>query len=436
MRLICVNINIFSCNLNYWTFILSKLLVILLVIINKKCPLKSVVKYYIVFVSILFVNSNFAQDSAISKKTVIQRDMIDVSKSVFHIKKDTTTRDSSKLFMSIVPAVGYAMSTGLTGVLASEFAFYLDSETKELSSITGSAYYTQFNQYWFLMNSYITSEKLKLNFLGDWRYYKFPTETYGIGSTNSISDALYIDFSYLKIHEVISREVSNDIFVGVGYHFDYHWKITLADEPIATKEAIEKYGITPKSKTAGISANLLVDNRDNSVNASNGEYLDFRYTFNNQSFGSNLNSQVLLLDLRKYIQFPKESKNVIAFWSYNSFVIKGKVPYLDLPSTGWDAYNNTGRGFIQGRFRSANMTYLETEYRVNLTNNGLLGAVVFTNVQAFSSYGNGSLNTLNWGKGFGLRLKINKKSKMNLALDYGFGDKNSNGLFFNVGEVF
>ena len=38
-----------------------------------------------------------------------------------------------------------------------------------------------------------------------------------------------------------------------------------------------------------------------------------------------------------------------------------------LPSTGWDKTFNTGRGYIQGRFRSNNMLDAETEYRIQLT---------------------------------------------------------------------
>ncbi|MEJ0082481.1 MAG: hypothetical protein WDM78_16355 [Puia sp.] len=56
-----------------------------------------------------------------------------------------------------------------------------------------------------------------------------------------------------------------------------------------------------------------------------------------------------------------------------------------LPSTGWDKTFNTGRGYIQGRFRSDNMLDAEAEYRIQLTRNGLFGMVVFTNFESFSN---------------------------------------------------
>ena len=45
-------------------------------------------------------------------------------------------------------------------------------------------------------------------------------------------------------------------------------------------------------------------------------------------------------------------------------------------------YGNTGRGFIQGRFRGKNFVYGEAEYRFGITRNRLLGGVVFSNAQS------------------------------------------------------
>jgi hemolysin activation/secretion protein len=114
----------------------------------------------------------------------------------------------------------------------------------------------------------------------------------------------------------------------------------------------------------------------------------------------------------------------------------GTPPYLLLPSTGWDDNYNTGRGYIQGRFRGNNMVYFESEYRFGLTRNGLLGGVAFVNLQHFSSEISSEYNKIFPGYGAGLRLKLNKHSGANLAVDYGFGLNGSKGFFVNLGEVF
>jgi len=40
------------------------------------------------------------------------------------------------------------------------------------------------------------------------------------------------------------------------------------------------------------------------------------------------------------------------------------------------------------------------------------------------------------GYGAGLRIKLNKFSRTNVAIDYGFGAGGSRGFFVNLGEVF
>ena len=82
------------------------------------------------------------------------------------------------------------------------------------------------------------------------------------------------------------------------------------------------------------------------------------------------------------------------------------------------------------------MLYGEAEYRFQLTHNGLLGGVVFANVQSFSEQNTNTFQTVAPGWGLGMRLKLNKFSRTNVALDYGWGLNGSGGVFVNLGEVF
>jgi hypothetical protein len=82
------------------------------------------------------------------------------------------------------------------------------------------------------------------------------------------------------------------------------------------------------------------------------------------------------------------------------------------------------------------MVYGEAEYRYQITNNGLLGGVFFLNAQSFSAAPGTRLQAIQPGYGPGLRIKLNKVSKTNIDIDYGFGREGSHGLFVNVGEIF
>jgi len=100
-------------------------------------------------------------------------------------------------------------------------------------------------------------------------------------------------------------------------------------------------------------------------------------------------------------------QNTLAFWAYLWTVFNSDAPYLDLPSIGWDPYNRSGEGMDQSRYRGKSLFYFETEYRRDITNNGLLGFVVFTNINSGS--GSGTLFT-SWhpAAGTGLRIKLTK----------------------------
>ena len=58
--------------------------------------------------------------------------------------------------------------------------------------------------------------------------------------------------------------------------------------------------------------------------------------------GSDGNWQSMILDLRSYYKLSADSKNVLAFWSYDWFILRGTPSYLDLPSSSWDEIRKPG----------------------------------------------------------------------------------------------
>jgi outer membrane protein assembly factor BamA len=186
----------------------------------------------------------------------------------------------------------------------------------------------------------------------------------------------------------------------------------------------------------GVSFNFLYDSRDNANRPVTGNYVNIQITSYIKPFGNNSNWNSLVIDMRKYVPVTHKWYAVFAFWGYAWITLSGKPPYLDLPSIGWDSYNNTGRGYAAGRYRGRNMFYFETEFRFDILKNGLLGAVVVGNVQTLSDYSGRSFGDLQPGGGAGLRIKFNKYTKSNSCLDYGFGTHGSRGFATNINEVF
>jgi outer membrane protein assembly factor BamA len=375
-----------------------------------------------------------------------QTDIIDVLKKALNIQSHKTgAQDPKKFNFSVFPAIGYTLQTRLAAIVAGNVAFYSDHNNNnphsdsnaKLSTITSSLAFTQNSQIVLPLQSDIWTRGDKYNLVGDWRISKYPQDTYGLGGNNSLDSEDLINYSYLRVYQTLLRRFANNFYAGVGYNLDYHWRISEEGYEDGKLSDFAKYGSGDETVSSGVSLDLLYDGRENSINPSGGVYANVVWRNNYKFLGSDDNWQSLLLDVRKYFRFPARSTNILAFWTYDWLVLSGKPPYLDLPSTSWDTYTNTGRGYIQGRFRSRQMLYLESEYRYGITRNGLLGGVVFVNAQSFSEFpGNYHFKYIQPAAGLGLRVKLNKVSKTNIDIDYGFGINNSHGLFINIAEVF
>jgi outer membrane protein assembly factor BamA len=353
-------------------------------------------------------------------------------------RKDSTLQKTGKLHISALPVVGYTLQTGFAGVLSSNFAFYTSEHSQaNISSILTSITYSQYHQIIFPIQADIWTKGNQYNIVTDWRYLKYPSLTYGLGGNTSPDSGYNIDYTYLRLHQAIMKKVTSDTYLGLGYDLDYLWNIQELDPPTGEHTDFQRYGLHKTELASGISLHFLYDSRRNQLNPDNGSYASISYRPNFTFLGSDANWQSLILDLREYIPLPGGTHNVLALWSYNWFTTGGgDPPYLLLPSSGWDAYSNTARGYIQGRFRSRNMLYLESEYRFQILNNGLLGGVVFGNAQSFSEQGSGRFEYVAPGFGGGIRISLNKFSRTNLCIDYGWGTHGSGGFFVNLGEVF
>jgi hypothetical protein len=370
------------------------------------------------------------------QKGVKQRDVADLLDGLFHIepskKPDTVT---SKPSYSVIPAFGYTLVSRLAIVVSGNAAFRTSPDSR-ISTISASTSLTQNKQITLPILTNIWSKNNDWNYVGDYRLYKYPQSTYGLGSSSNIKDEDPMDYDYLQFYETVLRHIAGNFYLGLGYIIDDHWNVTDKGDLNGTVSDYSRYGETAHSIASGFTFNGLLDSRDNGINPSKGAYLAFEYRDNYTFLGSTDSWRSLIVDVRKYIRFPEDSENILALWNYEWLTLSGRPAYLDLPSTQWDAYSATGRGYIQGRFRGADMVYAEAEYRYRITDDGLIGGVVFLNGESLSAAPGTKLQAIQPGFGPGLRIKLNTISKTNISIDYGFGRQGSNGLFIDVGEIF
>jgi hypothetical protein len=399
----------------------------------------SLVRHLIFTILFLLTASQVTQARPFSSRdTTASLDLVDLAKSIGKggIIKRTDAASSTSLHISIVPAAGYTLQTGLAALLSGNATYHAASTANE-SVITSSIAYTQYHQVIFPIISETWTANNTYHISTDWRYLKYPSLSYGLGSRTSIENGFTLDYSAIRLHQTVLRHLTHGIYAGIGWDFDYFWNISELDTPAGIiRTAFERSGARSIESANGPVLAALYDTRRNPINATGGILLKVDYHLHPKSLGNATSWNSLVIDLRKYVTFPASSNNVLALWSYNWFTTGGQPPYLLLPNTGGDPSSNTGRGYIQGRYRGANFVYLEGEYRMQLTRNGLLGAVVFANAESVTRNTIRKIDVIAPGYGAGLRIKLNKFSNTNLGIDYGFGTGGSKGLSVNLGEVF
>jgi len=410
------------------------------------------VKYIII--AVLYSLKGFSQtDSAqlINKKagnndvrqTVIdsskQKDVGDLLQQLLHKNfLSNKKQENKKLNISVIPSAGYTLTTGFAADLTGNGAFFTTSNHNEnLSVVDGDVSYDVKKQKIFVSRSEIWSEHNDYKFTSDIRWMEFPENTYGIGTTTTPAQADPLLFDYVKVYTTVYKKIipGSDYYLGLGYNLDYHYHITETDNPNHTITDFIRYGGAAQSTSSGLNLNFLYDSRTNTINPLTGIYANITYTQNLAILGSNSNWEALQFDFRKYLKLSQNSNNVLALWSY-AWLTCGNPPYLDMPYTSGDTFNNTGRGYIQGRFTGRNMLYVESEYRFGITKNGLLGGVVFANAESLTEYQTNNFKKIAPAAGTGLRIKVNKHSNTNVCIDYGCGIDGSHGFFVNLGEAF
>jgi outer membrane protein assembly factor BamA len=365
--------------------------------------------------------------------------------------------------LSLLPIVGYSPANGFVVGAAVSITNYLGNpKTTRLSTALLNASFTTKKQ--ILLNlrfdRYLKENKWYIS--GDNRLLFFAQPTYGLGiyglqnqvytfglngsNVNRSDSAQDMRFNYIRLYETVSRRIANHWYAGMGLMIDYDFNIKDQSLSLDSPQHLSSHYVYSKAygfdtahySTNGLSFQLIHDSRDNPVSPFKGNYLNLAFRWNTVAFGSTQNSTMLYTEWRNYIGVSKRRpRNLIAFWYWGVMVTSGKVPYLALPSITWDTYNRSGRGYIQGRFRGENMFYAESEFRYQISQDGLFGGVLFVNATTASNplTKQKSFDSIAPGYGFGLRLKMNKSDRTNIAIDYGMGDGFA-GIYFNIREAF
>ena len=403
-----------------------------------------------------------AQDSlAVNEDTTCpQKDLPELLRA--WRKKPPKPPKSGSLFL--VPVISSSPATGFMFGAAGQYAFRRKEPGSLYSIVNASLTFTTKKQMLLQIKNNVYTKNNRIFLSGDWRFLLFSQATYGLSTkapeggildyqytlngieTNDDSLIQPMKFNHIRFYQTVSWKIKESFYVGFGYHLDYHFNIidekldTLA--PLITSHYLysKNYGFdTREYLISGLSANFVVDTRDNMVNAYKGFFANVNYRINPDFLGSKKTANQLLAEWRSFHGLSKKNpRHLIAFWLLGMLSPRKQLPYLDLPSLGYDQRGRSGRGYTQGRFRGPNMIYGEAEYRFPISKcSGLLGGVVFLNATTIDRP-DGGVHIFEYvapGYGFGLRMMVDKHSRTNLQVDFGFG-KRSAGFYLGATETF
>ena len=374
--------------------------------------------------------------------TTGQRDLLDVANSLFKFRPRKYPKAGQKQFYFSILPISTAVPGGSKALVTSTTAgFYLGPrKTTYISSVTFAPYFNLKGRYGLPIHSSIWLQDNDYNVQGDVRFLVYPQYTWGLGGRRPEDDRILLDYDYVRFYQSLLKRITPFFYAGIGYNMDYYINIR-SDNPATQLSdfTVYKYGVNTgtSSFSSGLSLDILYDTRQNLFNPIPGIYGNLIYRHNTGILGSDNNSQSLYLDFRKYMSLVPigQPKSQIAFWAYYWTTISSGTPYLNLPSIGNDPYQRSGRGIEQNRYRGENLIYFESEYRRDITHNGLFGFVVFANVNSVGEPNSRRLQYLNPAVGTGLRIKFNKKSDTNVCLDYGVS-KGYSDFSIALGEAF
>ena len=415
---------------------------------------------------------SFGQDTIIQKDAVHavrELDIFDMIRKWTNkpakIPNDTPRAGAKNI--SLLPIIGYSPANGFViGAAVSSTEFLGDPKLTRLSTALVNVSLTTKEQILLNLRFDLYTPNNKWYISGDNRLLIFTQPTYGLGVYGLKSESASLNFNglstttgsayeqpmkfnYIRLYETFLRKINPGWYGGVAVMIDDHFKINdeylKLDTPgfYLTSHYVysKKYGFDTAHYSAnGLAFQIMHDSRDNPVNPFKGTYFNMNFRFNSTFLGSAKNSAMLYYEWRNYIGLKKDvPRNLIAFWFWGVLTISGHLPYLALPAITWDTYNRSGRGIYPGAGFAEIIYFMEKRNTgLEFQKDGLLGGVAFLNCTTASNplTGQSVFNSIAPGYGVGLRIKMNKNDRTNIAVDYGRGEGVFHGIYFNIREAF
>jgi outer membrane protein assembly factor BamA len=341
---------------------------------------------------------------------------------------DTINEEKSGIF--ILPLLYYTPDTRWAFGAAGVYYFKItprQAEEKEtrVSNAQFLADYTQNRQLdlWGVWNIFTRNENYLLK--GEARYRNFPDRFYGIGNNTRKDSAERYEYNLLSLKNLVMKQVFPALFLGVDYHIEKEYGFRYTAGGILQSGTVRGF---QGSIGSAFGLVAVYDNRDNVINTYRGRLAEVSSYYYAPELGSTFRFVYFNLLYQEFWQIKR--RHILALQT-KARLGTGHIPFLDMSTAGND---DLLRGYPKNRFRDRNFLGAQLEYRFPPV--WRIGAVTFAGAgDVFHNFSDLEFRLVKYSAGAGLRFLINPAERLNVRLDYGYGNEGGH-FYFIVTESF
>ncbi|MEZ5040011.1 MAG: BamA/TamA family outer membrane protein [Saprospiraceae bacterium] len=331
-----------------------------------------------------------------------------------------------KSSLIVLPIVFYTPETrfGGGGAALYTFRFVNESATSRPSQLQLGLAYTQEKQMLFYLPFEIYAKKENWLIAGELGFYRYVYRFFGIGNETPSESETY-EATYPRVQFNIQKMIFPRLYVGLRYGMDdYRIAKKAADGQLLQSTISGQDG----GVIAGLGWTANHDTRNHLFYPTHGHRVQLVSFFNRRALGSHFNFDRYSLDVSQYFSL---GKGIIALNAVTE-MLSGAVPFQQLALIGGP---KKMRGFFEGRFRDKNLWILQAEYRRGIK--GMFGLALFTGIGNVAPKPGLLFNQqIHFSYGLGLRIRLSKKDKINLRIDFGANEEGTISPYLTVAEAF
>lgn len=379
-------------------------------------------------ISLIFIFFTFISQAEGSKKS--DEKIQTKPENAEQNEEKTEEKNEKKLGFIAIPVVFYSSDTnfgfGAAAIIHKDH--HKDEYVSKSNSLAMVFFYTLRNQmlsanagnlYWDSANWHWKSELI---------FKKYPTDFFGIGNdTKPSAHEVFEPFTF-KFENSVNRRVWHSFYAGISLSQGYH-NLIKSKKGGLTQSYFKNH--QKEGFISGIGLRLSYDSTDDSFSPTTGSFAEVAYHYHPFWLGSQYSFSRVFIDGRTFVKIPiPKFESVLGFQLLYEGV-HGNAPLSFLPTIG---DMDMMRGYTGDRFRDNYMIAAQTEWRFPIYWR-FGGVLFFAAGRVMHNFTDFIFEDIKYGGGFGIRVRLAKKKKINLRFDMGFTPEGYK-FYFNLLEAF